>query len=1019
MSSQSWLGWRLFFVGLGSLLLFLLLPLLIQAGSRPEAGFSVLDSDERGMLSEFANPDLPAPADPLPGARLSVLDSDETGMLLELVVPRYIARPVEVGGLVLDAPGLPDKTTLPGSSPAWSGLIALPPGADLQVEIIEIETELIALSRPVIPAPALDPDANGSEWDLPPADAYLQDALYPSALFSVSPPAYFRDQRVARLALYPMRVNPMQNRLEYVRRILVRIDFVGGQDPAATPALTSPSVENLLQGTLLNYDQARAWRSLPSDFQIPEPNLEIGLYAYKIEVDTDGLYRVTYADLIAAGMDVTNTNPLSFALTSQGSPVAIEWFGGVGDNGDNGDNGDAQFSPGEGFYFYGQEFRGTVMEEKYTDVNVYWLTDQGAPGPRVATVDGTPGGAPAATFYRATVRREKDLLWNPLHTDDLDLLLQDTDTWFWLESLGGSASLPITLTAIASGNYSATIRLKQFSDCRKWQDLGPGEHHVRLLFNGFLIDDQIWEGAGQGHCSVHLLSGSVSQSELLGGGLDTLTWAVDHSSTGRGEWLNWFEVEYQRQFVALEDELTFGGDLSGTWTYTLTGWSTDTVHVWDVTFPLTPTQLLSPAVSGSGIYSITFQSEHPTGTTFIAVGADRIRAPLSVAAYLPPDLDPPAGADWIAITHPDFITEVQRLADYRAGRGLRTVVVDVDDLYNLYGDGIYQPAAIRDYLAHALNWPSPAPAYALLVGDGNWNFKQVRGCSYCSPEPIYIPPYLAVVDPYQGEVPADNKYATLVGDDDWMPDIALGRLPVRTITETRLLISKIITHESQLINPLPWQYDVVLVADEYDDENYYDFANYSNVTAALLPDYLNAVKIYHDQSPYTSTDATRQAVGGAFNRGAALVSYRGHGGVQHWGGFFSVGYALTLTNTDRLPVVVSMDCLDTYFALAGSENQALSEELFRNSAGGSVGHWGSSGLGLPAEHQVLSDAFFTRLFRDGQTRFGDAALAGKLALFTVNQDNHNLHTFTLLGDPAMLLIAQPSIYLPVISRGGE
>jgi hypothetical protein len=442
----------------------------------------------------------------------------------------------------------------------------------------------------------------------------------------------------------------------------------------------------------------------------------------------------------------------------------------------------------------------------------------------------------------------------------------------------------------------------------------------------------------------------------------------------------------------------------------------------DVTFPLTPTRLLSPAVSGSGIYSIAFQSEHPTGTTFIAVGADRVRAPLSVTAYLPPDLDPPAGADWIAITHPDFITEVQRLADYRAGQNLRTMVVNVDDLYNLYSDGIYQPAAIRDYLAHALNWPSPAPAYALLVGDGNWNFGAVYDCYYygypvCYPEPIYIPPYLAVIDPYQGEVPADNLYATLVGTDA-MPDIALGRLPVRTITETRLLVSKIITHESQLINPLPWQYDVVLVADEVDDENDYDFANYSDVTAALLPDYLNAVKIYHNQSPYTSTDVTRQAVGDAFNRGAALVSYRGHGGVQHWGGFFSVGYALTLTNTDRLPVVVAMDCLDTYFAWPGAW-QALSEELFRHSAGGSVGHWGSSGLGLPAEHQVLSDAFFTRLFRDGPARFGDAALAGKLALFAVNQENHNLHTFTLLGDPAMLLIAQPRIYLPVISGGGE
>jgi hypothetical protein len=969
------------------------------------------------LLSLLGSTGAAAPRD----AELAILASDESGMLLELVSPSYVVRRVDAAGvsyLELDLPGLSGQVTVPGHPqlPLWSGLIAVPADCDVRVRVLEAESVTASLSGVILPAPSLDPEGRGIERRLPATDLYRQDSLYPATLALSESVGYLRDQRLVRLVLYPLRVNPARDRLEHARRLLVRVDFVGqGVASAGAPVPSSPAVESLLKGALLNYDEAQAWRALPADFQAPESGLEVGVPAYKIEVDADGIYRVSYDDLLAAGMDVTHTNPMSFALSNQGQPVAIEWFG----------DQDALFEPGEGFTFYGQEFRGTVMEEKYTDVNVYWLVDQGPSGPRVAGADGTPAGAPPATSYRATVHLEEDLKWNTLHTVDPERPDGETwqDTWFWKYAYGGGeATLPVTLTAKAPGDYTATVRLKQFSDCRDSTPLGP--HRVQLLLNGLVLDDDTWEGVGAGHCSIHVLSGSISQTQLLENGGDLLTWSV-LSSTNRAEWLNWVEVEYQRRFVALEDELTFGSDISGTWTFTLTGFANDSVVIWDISDLLTPTRVLSPAVSGGGPYTVAFQSQHLTGTTFIAVGAEGIRAPLSVTRYVPPDLDPPGGADWVAITHPDFLTEVQRLADYRTSRGLQAVVVDVNDLYNQYGGGVYQPAAIRDYLAHALTWSGAVPRYALLVGDGNPNFRGVDRCYYnsptaCYPEPIYMPPYLALVDPWQGEVPADDQYAMLPPGDA-LPDIALGRLPVRTLTETALLVDKIIQHESQLLDPPLWRGDVVFVADKIDGDGN-NFYLQSDSVAALLPDSINAVKIYYTPltSPYSTTALTKQAVLDAFGRGATLVNYRGHGSITTWADFFEVGSALTLTNADRLPVVLTMDCLDTYFAFPGVSMQAISEEMLRREGGGSVGHWGSAGLGVPWQHSILHEGFVNALFYGGQVRFGDAAVAAKLHLASAlgNGDHYLLYTFTLLGDPAMRLLPWDRTFLPLITRGG-
>lgn len=943
------------------------------------------------MLS-LAKPDTEA------NSQLNVIQSDSEGMTVELIVPGYSSRQVENDGesaLIVESPGLEEKIESPGypELPFLSKMIALPPGATAEIQVIESDSSGTSLSSPVLPAPALtgsekDPAVEERVFD---PKAYQSDAYYPQALVTLGEPAYFRDMRVVRLEMHPFRVNSARNSLEHTSRLVVRIDFNGVEAGGSKLAAPSPEVERVLQATLLNYDAALDWRRLPDDLHVPEPSLKAGVPVFKIEIDADGMYEITFDDLVAAGIDVTGTNPISFSLSSQGHPAAIELYG----------DGDSVFEPGEGFYFYGQRFHGTVRQEIYTDVNVYWLNVNGPPGPRIASVDSSPNGALPATSYRELVHKEQNDQWYPVRTVNLGEL----DTWYWDKAVPSSVigvpmtkTIPVQLSAVASGDFSVTVRAEFLSEC-DYRCLDY-KHHAQILLNDALVDEQGQDSSWY-NIQSRLFSGSISQSDIFNGE-NEFAWVLRNDVVGYNTkyvYLNWFEVEYQRKFSAVDDVLAFGGEIAGDWTYTLTNFTTDSVQIWEISDPYTPIRQQGAVIEGSGSFSVTLSASHSQDANFIAVGSDQISEPLSVSLYVPPDLDPAGGADWVAISHPDFITETRRLAGHRESLGLRAMVVDVDDVYNLFNYGIYQPSAIHDFLLHALAWPDHPPVYAVLVGDGNWNFK--KSPTYPIKE-IFIPPYLGFFDPYQGEVPADNQYVTLVGDDA-VPDMALGRLPASSAADITVMVDKIINRDDQLVDPEPWQYTVALLADNAEIGN--DFPANSELVSALIPDYFNQSNVYFGQDPYTDQTATIQAFKDAFNDGATLINFRGHGSVGEWAKevLFHTSSIPALTNLDRLPVVTTMDCLDTYFAHPKLDSMAV--ELVRSANGGAVGHWGSSGLGISIDHNILNNAFYQHLFYDGITQLGLAVVAAKVDFSAQGFEQHNLQTFTLMGDPAMQVVA--------------
>jgi hypothetical protein len=58
-----------------------------------------------------------------------------------------------------------------------------------------------------------------------------------------------------------------------------------------------------------------------------------------------------------------------------------------------------------------------------------------------------------------------------------------------------------------------------------------------------------------------------------------------------------------------------------------------------------------------------------------------------------------ADADMLILTSPIFLEQAQRLADYHAEHdGLRSIVVNVNEIYNEFSTGTPDPTGIRDFV---------------------------------------------------------------------------------------------------------------------------------------------------------------------------------------------------------------------------------------------------------------------------------------------------------------------------------
>lgn len=703
---------------------------------------------------------------------------------------------------------------------------------------------------------------------------------------------------------------------------------------------------------------------------------------YKLVVKTNGIYRLT-ADYLRDNAGVTNLDDWVMAgisVYNQGREIPLRVH----------DEGAAGF--GENDYF---EFYGAGMVSRFTDANIYWLypgmagTNTGLRMPEISAT----GGGDLKTAEWHTERYEE----NTAYQDALPDESPDDDHWFfydWLvatDNPSDPVELNPVLNNVAAVAETAVVRVA----LRAINYLTP--HHVQVTLNGVSLPDGYWEGSGE-----YIFTAEISQGNLVeGANALEIVLPGDTGAAIEQVLINWVEIDYLRTLQATDNSLVFN-PATGENQYSISGYTSGDLQVFRVVNAtnvsvITNINIVEDAGQYTAIFADTVTEEdRASGAVYAASAPEARLAPAAVIEDEASDLRSTLnGADYIIIAYDAFTNAVQPLANFRAAQGMRVKTVAVQDVYDDFNFGILSPYAIRDFMAYArANWAPPAPVYLLLVGDATYDYRDYEDMGSVN----YVPAKL-VHDSDSLEIPSDNWYVALDGNDDYLPDMFVGRLPVRTTDECTTIVNKIIGYE-QTSAQQDWTRKVMLAADNEAQFEAIDESVYSYLPAGYQS---QAGRIYLSGS---TPAACKAAITNGINAGALITHYAGHGSVQLWAdeSIFESSNIPGLTNGVRLPFVITPTCYNGYFITPpGWDYESLSEDLVRKSGGGAAACFSPAGLSVPPHQKRIVDNLFGSIFNEGTFSLGRAVTRSKqkaYELLGVNSRNV-IQIFMFFGDPAM------------------
>jgi hypothetical protein len=189
---------------------------------------------------------------------------------------------------------------------------------------------------------------------------------------------------------------------------------------------------------------------------------------------------------------------------------------------------------------------------------------------------------------------------------------------------------------------------------------------------------------------------------------------------------------------------------------------------------------------------------------------------------------------------------------------------------------------------------------------------------------------------------------------------------------------------------------MVLVADDADAAGDFE-ADAEEIASTLLPAVAQR-KIYLGR---LGTEQARAETADAFDQGASLLSYIGHGGIHLWASenLFDTSGVAGLGPQDRMPLVLTLNCLNGYFHFPYFDS--LAEELVKAEGKGAIAAVSPSGLSLNEPAHQFHKALLAELLSGDHERLGDALTAAQAEYARDGAFPELISIYHLFGDPAL------------------
>ncbi|HUU28386.1 MAG TPA: type IX secretion system sortase PorU [archaeon] len=946
------------------------------------------------------------------GCGFSLISSDASRIVLKFELPDWELEPLEAEGaefqLIRTTCG---EDLLKGGFPIlpqFKALIAVPPGSEASIRW-NPENALRLQNIRLLPAqPA--PREGEDEPDRPfTVTAYSSDlsrqASYPEEKILLLGPKRFRDLMVCEILVRPFSYEPSSGTLTVTETFLATIDI--RSSALLTRGRAAPGAktyEEVYRGVLLNYDSSLNWRIPPAEGpELAASPFSQGERWMSLRIKNSGLYAVSSANLVQAGVDPTTLDPSTFRLYSGGGRMLNEDPGAPGPvlsevaihiTGSQ----DGSFDPQDRLIFYGESLdRFTVSDtgaltsirHRYDNYAVYWLTWGGGAvsGLRMAEsrIPLQPG-AVTATAAEIWYHWEENTRYLALENEaTLQTLNPAPDYWAWVLEGDNSGfierSFDLEKETAGEGNF---LRYEIYGT------LGNQLETYSISLN----DVQIFNGS---NFSINAVtSGWISLPEGIlhqESNLFTLR--------GEGLVLGFFELRSNTALSLGQGEQLIFHQLNAPSApaYELSSVDAGQVEIFDITVPTHPVRLWTQS-SAEGKILFAAPAVGAPVRSFAAVSGSAYKEPETVRLERLPDLRNMSGAEYLVLTSRELAQQAEKLAALRSA-GYITAMVAVEDVYNEFSLGQADPAAIRNFLQHAFTAWRIRPQFVAFFGDGHNDFRGVTAVGRSKPN--HILPYITKED-----LAIEEWYVRFAGSD--LPQISFGRIPVQDKVQAETVVEKILKYEGGA-NAGDWSRRLILVADDgYGLGGTCDYVTNhvpgSEELDSLFPADIERRKIYLDEYPFdppgigTRKPAANEALLNWWNRGVLVINYLGHGSKIHWAQerVFDVERDLPmLTNEFRLPLVLNSSCSIGYFD--DYNEQAMAERLLSLKGGGAVAVFAGTRITYAFQNLALNKLLVQYLFSDSRKPVGLAALQARLNLGGL--DRGNAQRYLVFGDPAL------------------
>ena len=401
----------------------------------------------------------------------------------------------------------------------------------------------------------------------------------------------------------------------------------------------------------------------------------------------------------------------------------------------------------------------------------------------------------------------------------------------------------------------------------------------------------------------------------------------------------------------------------------------------------------------------------------------------------------PKDIDYLIITPLNLKAQAENLANFhRNNSGMVVKVVTLPSIYNEFGGGKQDVAAIRNFVKYVYfnnpSYPNNKVKYLNLFGDASYDFKD-RIKNNTNVVPVFhgfsVNNSLLTDNDTNFSLFAsfmsddfftlmDNNEGNMVSSVDHM-DLAVGRMLVSSNDQAAEMVNKVYEYHDEK-SYKRWRNNLVYYADDPNQFLTGDYElqkdlNYLADQTIVANPFFNTTKIFADAYVQEVSAGgerypqAKKAFIDAIELGALVLNYYGHGNEESLAveRLFEKADAQVLNNRYKYPLFITITCEFTRFD--DPNRPTGGEYMYWNKAGGAIALLAttrqiSQGLGRQMNEKIYNNLFVME--NNSYLSIAEVLRRAKVGL------GSNKRVVFYIGDPALkLAIPRPKVVLTKVN----